>query len=364
MQQNILLMRLNKLIVFIFISFLLACDSNPIYQKKDFIFGTMIEIKIYGEDKTKSDIVSSEILEEFHRLHQLLHSWEKSSITEINQAILKKQPINIDNEIIHIIKDAQLLEKKTQSLFNPAIGKLIALWGFHSDHLPSSIPNRKKIINLVKSFPRMEDISIKDHLLISKNQNVQIDLGGYAKGYSLDQAKKILRQNNIKNALINIGGNILAIGQHGSRDWVVGIQHPRAPNAIASISLKPGWSIGTSGDYQKYFLAEPSDTSNEFILVNNQRYSHLINPHTGFPENKTQSATILIPPSDNSGVLSDVLSKPLFIETKDQKITLAKKLNINHFLIIMADGSVMISQNMLNEINWYDEPDAKNIITD
>ena len=344
-------MHLNSLLIFLLISFLFGCSDNKIYQEKDFIFGTLIDIKIYGESKIDAEKVSSEIFSEFHRLHKLLHPWEKSLITDINNAISEKKSIAINNdEVISILTDAQHLEAQTETLFNPSIGKLIKLWGFHSnDHNQEVIPNQDTIKKLVSSNPSMKSIEIEKKILKSNNQDVQIDLGGYAKGYALDQAKKILINNNIKNALINIGGNILAFGKHGERNWVVGIQHPRRPNALATINLKPGWAIGTSGDYQR------------FIMVNNQRYSHLINPKTGYPENKTQSATILIPPSENSGVLSDVFSKPLFIANTKNKINMAKLLNIEYFLIIMDDGSILISESFNKKINWEEDLDKKNI---
>jgi len=264
-------MRLNSLLVYFLISLLMGCGNNKVHQSKDFIFGTLIDIKIYGESKIYAEKVSNEIFFEFHRLHKLLHPWEKSLITDINTAISQNKSIPINNdEVITIISNAQRLEIQTQNLFNPSIGRLIKLWGFHSnDYNQETIPNKEKIQKLVSSNPLIQSIKIKNGILKSNNKNVQIDLGGYAKGYALDQAKKILKQNNVKNALINIGGNILAFGKHGERDWVVGIQNPRKPNALASIALKSGWTIGTSGDYQRY------------IMVNNQRYSHLINPKTG-----------------------------------------------------------------------------------
>ena len=344
-------MRLNSLIVYFLIGLLMGCGDNKTHQSKDFIFGTLIDIKIYGESKIDAEKVSNEIFFEFHRLHKLLHPWEKSLITDINTAISQNKSIPINNdEVITIISNAQRLETQTQNLFNPSIGRLIKLWGFHSnDYNQETIPNKETIQKLVSSNPLMQSIKIKDGILKSNNQNVQIDLGGYAKGYALDQAKKILKQNNVKNALINIGGNILAFGRHGERDWVVGIQNPRKPNALASIVLKSGWTIGTSGDYQRY------------IMVNNQRYSHLINPKTGYPESKTQSATVLIPPSKNSGILSDVFSKPLFITSKEDKANMAKLLDIKYFLIIMDDDSILISKSLSNEINWEDDIDKKNI---
>ena len=345
-------MRLNSLIVYFLIGLLMGCGDNKTHQSKDFIFGTLIDIKIYGESKIDAEKVSNEIFFEFHRLHKLLHPWEKSLITDINTAISQNKSIPINNdEVITIISNAQRLETQTQNLFNPSIGRLIKLWGFHSnDYNQETIPNKETIQKLVSSNPLMQSIKIKDGILKSNNQNVQIDLGGYAKGYALDQAKQILKNNNIKNALINIGGNILAFGKHGERNWVVGIQNPRKPNALATISLKPGWTIGTSGDYQRY------------IMVNNQRYSHLINPETGYPESKTQSATILMPPSEASGVLSDVFSKPLFITSKKNKANMAKLLNIKYFLIVTDDQSILISEALNKKINWEDSIDKK-IIT-
>ena len=344
-------MRLNNLLIYFLISLLFGCSDNKIHNEKDFVFGTMIDIKIYGESKINAEKVSDEIFTEFHRLHKLLHPWEKSLITDINNAISKNKSISINNdEIIKILTDVQRLETQTQNLFNPSIGKLIKLWGFHSnDYNRKTIPNEDIIQKLLSSKPSMQSITIKNGILKSNNKNVQIDLGGYAKGYALDQAKKILKKNNIKNALINIGGNIMAFGKYNERDWVVGIQNPRKPNVLATIALKSGWAIGTSGDYQRY------------IMVDNQRYSHLINPKTGYPENNTQSATILLPPTKDSGTLSDVFSKPLFIIDKENKANMAKLLNIKYFLIIMEDNTILISESLNKEINWEDDIDKKNI---
>ena len=82
-------MRLNSLIVYILISLLMGCGDNKIHHSEDFIFGTLIDIKVYGESKINAEKVSNEIFNEFHRLHKLLHPWEKSLITDINIAIKK-----------------------------------------------------------------------------------------------------------------------------------------------------------------------------------------------------------------------------------------------------------------------------------
>ena len=95
--------------------------------------------------------------------------------------------------------------------------------------------------------------------------------------------------------------------------------------------------------------------------MDNQRYSHLIDPNTGYPANNSQSATILFPPTESSGTLSDVYSKPLFIAPEKLKYNLAKELGIDFYMIVMADGKISISNDMLHLIKWQGKIDKKNI---
>ncbi|MCP6467907.1 FAD:protein FMN transferase, partial [Klebsiella pneumoniae] len=90
----------------------------------------------------------------------------------------------------------------------------------------------------------------------SVNPAVMIDLGGYAKGYALDRAAALLREAHVKAALVNIGGNVIAIGQPGERPWQVGIRDPRGAGTVAQIALRDNEAIGTSGDYERYFMKD------------------------------------------------------------------------------------------------------------
>jgi len=347
MKKNSKLFLLFLVVVFILA---LSLHGNSLFQKKDYIFGTIVDIKIYGESKELASKASEEILSNFNKLHQLLHPWRKGLIFEINEAIQNETLFLIeDQEVISLILRGQEYESKTKGYFNPAIGKLVNLWGFHSDVPREMMPDTKAILKLVEDKPSMENIEITNNKLRSTNKFVQIDMGGYAKGYALDQAKYILEQYNINNALINIGGNILALGMHGNREWVVGIQDPINLNVMVTLPLKPGWSIGTSGDYQKYFI------------LNEKRYSHIINPYTGYPVSNTKSVTILIPPGDNSGEKSDVYTNPIFIEEISKKIEIANELGISHYLIVLENNEILISDELNKIIMWQDKIDERKI---
>ena len=199
-----------------------------------------------------------------------------------------------------MLQDAARASAVSDGLFNPAIGGLIQAWGFQADDFKAVLPEQKKIAALVKANPQMSDLVIHSSEVASRNRSVKLDLGGYAKGYALDRAADILKQQGIHNALINIGGNVLALGTHGSRAWRVGIQHPRKPGPLATLELHDGEAIGTSGDYQRYFE------------LDGKRYCHLIDPRTGYPVQGVEAVTILTH-GEHAGLLSDAASKPLFI---------------------------------------------------
>ena len=324
------------------LSFLQSCSQTSLYQSKHYVFGTIVDISIYGESDKKAEEATQAILKEFTRLHNSLHAWKKSDLTHLNESIAKNKPYkNASAELIEIINEAKVLENASNHLFNPAIGELIDYWGFHQDEFNPIHPDPSKIKTLVERNPSLDQVRISGSTISSTNAHVKIDLGGYAKGYALDQASKILHDYHIKNALINIGGNIIAIGQHGNKPWRVGIQDPRGSQAIAKLDLLDGWAIGTSGDYQRYFM------------IDGVRYCHLIDPFTGFPVQGVYSVTVLIEPTQNAGALSDVLSKPLFIGKKEDRQAIAQKLNIRHYLII-EDNVISVTQTMADKIQFLD----------
>jgi thiamine biosynthesis lipoprotein len=333
--------------------FVVSCSKpEPLYNTQSYVFGTLVDITIYGETEAKSQKVSAEITRNFQSLHHRLHAWRPSELQTINHAFAAgKKPIKIQHDIIEMIQDISRLSKQSGGSFNPAIGDLIKTWGFqHDEFIPVTV-DKNKIAALVATNPKMTEIEIEGNQIYSTNPAVQLDLGGYAKGYALDRAIETLKGRGIKNALINIGGNIIALGKHGDKPWRVGIQHPRKPNAIAMLNLESGWAIGTSGDYQRYFE------------LAGKRYCHIINPSTGYPVDGVQAVTVLIPPQiKNTGVLSDVASKPIFIAKSEARSAAAKAMQIDNYLVIESANKILISPSMSQLISWLDQNAAKNAI--
>lgn len=342
-------MRLFSLII---ICLLLTCCTKPerIHNTQSYVFGTLVDITIYDESEADAQELAAGISRDFQELHNRLHAWRPSEIVSLNHAFKRGHlPTKVKPDIAAIISDATALSIQSKGAFNPAIGALIHSWGFQNDEFKPVKINDRQIKKLVKNNPQMVDIVIKKGRASSQNASVQLDLGGYAKGYALDMALQSLRSHGVKNALINIGGNIIALGKHGDKPWRVGIQHPRKPSAIATLDLDSGWAIGTSGDYQRYFE------------IKGKRYCHIIDPDTGYPVSGVQAVTVLIPPQVNAGTLSDVASKPIFIAKANARAQAAKDMGVENYLIIESSNKITISPAMAKRIKWQDAATAKHV---
>ena len=334
---------LIRLIAIAAVLLLAACEGKePLYQEQGYVFGTLVEVSVYGETEPRAKQAVSEVMHEFQRLHDMLHAWQPSELSEMNGAFARGESDAISAELVAILQDATQLSQQSQGLFNPAIGGLVQLWGFHTDEFKPVQPDEKLIAQWVAANPQMSDISIVRGRAESKNKSVQVDLGGYAKGYALDRAAELLRSQGIHNALINIGGNVLALGQHGDRPWRVGIQHPRKSGALATLDLHDGEAIGTSGDYQRYFM------------LGNVRYCHLINPHSGYPMQGVQ-AVIILTRGARAGVLSDAASKPLFIAGTRGWRAAATQMGLSDAMLVDGQGKIHITAELQKRLEFTDK---------
>src|SRR5574340_251385 len=322
---------------------LAACESKePLHQQQSYVFGTLVDVTVYDESEPRARQAANEVLQEFQRLHDMLHAWQPSELSELNAAFAKGESKAVSPEFAAMLQDAAQLSRQSQGLFNPAIGGLVQLWGFHADEFKAALPDEKQLAQWVVANPQMSDIVIEQGRARSRNKAVRLDLGGYAKGYALDRAAWILRKQGIRNALVNIGGNVLALGQHGKRPWRVGIQHPRKPGALATLELRDGEAIGTSGDYQRYFM------------LDGKRYCHLIDPRSGRPAEGVQAVTVLTRGA-RAGVLSDAVSKPLFIAGAGGWRDAAQRMNLSDAMLVDEHGNIHLTASLHKRLEFADK---------
>lgn len=305
-------------------------------QAKFYAFGTEIDVSLYGVDAATADNTVSALEQSFSSINDNWHAWQPSTLTRINEAIAKGETISIQPDVAAVIDEAARYAKASQHLFNPAAGKLFELWGYHQDNWFDSRPPpvQEDINNWLAAAPSMDDIHIENNVLRSDNPMVKLGFGGFAKGTAVDTAIAALKQQGIENAIINIGGDLRAIGRHGDRPWRIGIRHPRQEGQmLASIDINDDESVFTSGDYERYFTYE------------GQRYPHILDPRTGYPARDNISVTVI----HRQAALADAAATALVV-AGDNWPEIAASLGIDHVMLMRADGQIEMTPAMTEQV--------------
>jgi thiamine biosynthesis lipoprotein len=305
-------------------------------QAKFYAFGTEIDVSLYGVDAATAENTVSLLEQSFSSVNDNWHAWQPSTLTRINKAIAKGETITIQPDVAAVIDEAARYAKASQHLFNPAAGKLFELWGYHQDNWFESRPPpaQQDIDNWLAAAPSMDNIHIENNVLRSDNPMVKLGFGGFAKGTAVDTAIEALKQLGIENAIINIGGDLRAIGRHGDRPWRIGIRHPRQEGQmLASVEINNDESVFTSGDYERYFIYE------------GQRYPHILDPRTGQPARDNISVTVV----HRQAALADAAATALVV-AGDNWPEIAASLGIDRVMLMRADGQIEMTPAMTEQV--------------
>lgn len=311
---------MRKTVLFIIvILFLTACDPN---KKQQFIGkaqGSYYSITYF--DLRNRDF-SREFDSIFKEVDDAISLWNENSIlsrVNNNDTNVVLNQIFIDN-----FNWAQKASEVSGGVFDATIGPLVAAWGFHNK---KGLNMTNAIVDSIKQFVDYRKIRIKDHKIVKDDPRITLDFNAVAQGYTSDLIGAFLLSKGVRNFLVDVGGEILVKGNKPNKEyWTIGIEEP-ADNIDSErvihtrIKLKDK-AIVTSGNYRKYIECE------------GKRYSHNINPKTGYPvEHSLLSATVL---ADNS-VWADCLASICMILGKDKAIELIDSLDGIEAYFIYAD---------------------------
>ena len=217
-----------------------GCTKPPqdIHQSL-FIFGTLVAITVYGNPEEQAATAIAAVDADFQRMHREWHAWKPGGeLVELNRRLAAGEATTVSDFLLPLLLQARTLSIQSDGLFNPAIGRLIALWGFQSDEPPPGPPpSAVSIETLLAGKPDMQALIIEGDQVSSINPLVQLDLGGFAKGYALNRAIARLHSHGVDNAIVNAGGDLCVSGQHGDRPWQIGIRHPQGEGVIAALAV-------------------------------------------------------------------------------------------------------------------------------
>lgn len=301
------------------------------------VFGTLVKITTYTPEPDQAQKAIQAVEQRFQQFHHEWHAWEKGGIvSKINRAIADRKPIEVAGSVKRFILKSQQLAKQSDHLFDPGIGQLIALWGFHSESWQGPPPTEPQIRHWLATRPSIQDLYFEGNRLASRNPDVQLDFGGNAKGLALDLAIRQLKQSGIENAVVNIGGDMRVIGSKQGRPWRIGIQDPRAPQtALASAALSGDESIVTSGTYQRFFEWQ------------GKRYSHILNPNSGRPADSFASVTVIHPDATRA----DAAATALLIAGPNRWQEMAERMGIKQALLVTQNGQLLMTAAMAERID-------------
>ncbi|MCK4257754.1 MAG: FAD:protein FMN transferase [Halanaerobiales bacterium] len=328
-------MKRRIFIVFVLIIalFLSACgnetsEDDQFDVRDSFIMGTIVTVKVYGSNRKNVAVM---VLQELKRIENLMSVNIKDSEVSLINANAGVKPVKVSLDTFLVIKRAVEYSEKTEGLFDPSIGPLVQLWGIgKSDEKVPDQAELEKVLPLVNYKNIILDE--KESTVYLTKSGMMIDVGGIAKGYAADKAIEIYKDNKVKSAFINIGGNVMVHGIKPDKTlWKIGIQDPRAirDELMGVISLGDQ-AVVTSGDYERYFIED------------GVRYHHILNPKTGQPARTGLMSVSLI---GKSSFDADALSTSIYLLGREKGLVLAEKMGYE-VIIVDSDKNVTISDGI------------------
>ncbi len=305
-----------------------ATRSAPtIHKRSHLLMGTLVEISISGERESARKVQAA-VAAEFKRVERLTSFHRESSELGRINAAAGGEGIKADPEILGLIRKALEFSKQTHGAFDPTIGPVARLWNFSAGdpRLPEKQEISRALVLVGWERPALDDAAGTIRL---PDPGMALDLGAIAKGYALDRAAKVIRDSGIGSALINAGGDIIAVGEKlPGRPWRIGVQDPDKPGGVAAIVPLRDRAIVTSGDYERFFVRE------------GKRFHHILDPRTGNPAHGLRSVTILAP----DGITADALATAVFVLGPKAGLKLVDSTPKVECLLIDEAGQVIMSK--------------------
>lgn len=306
-----------------------ASDITPI-SRTDFFFDTVITITLYDETQVSLLDDCIQMCGDYEALFSRTVSG--SDISKLNRA--GTEPVPLSSDTIDVINKALYYNKLSNGAFDITIGSVSTLWDFSGNNTSldgsNTAPPSDILITEQLRHVNSANILINGQTIALADAETMVDLGGIAKGYIADRLKEYLVKNGVKHAIIDLGGNILTIGNRpDGTPYHIGIKKPFDPtgSVITSISVTDK-SVITSGTYERYFIYE------------DELYHHVLSPCTGYPtDNELSSVTIL---SDNS-VTGDALSTACLVLGRTEGMELIESLPDVEALFITTEKELIRS---------------------
>jgi len=320
----------KKIILFGFILFSCVFYGQEIHRKTLKLMGSRFDITVVALSAKQGENYINLAVNEIKRIEKIISSWDKNSQTSIINKNAGIKPVKVDLELLNLIERSLAISKLTEGAFDISYASMDKIWKF--DGSMKEMPSEKKIKASVAKVG-YENIVIdkKNQTVFLKLKGMKIGFGGIGKGYAADKAKALLISKGVKAGIINASGDMNTWGkQPNGKNWEVAITNPLNKNVSFGIFPISNKAVVTSGDYEKY------------VIFNNIRYTHIINPKTGYPASGIVSATVFAPKAE----LADALATSIFVMGSNVGIDLINQLPNIECIIVNEKGKITTSKNI------------------
>jgi thiamine biosynthesis lipoprotein len=298
-------------------------------RREEAIMGTAISVELWSDEREAGEAAIGLVMDEMRRIDRAMSPHKADSeLSRINRRAAAA-PVPLSAEMARLLDRAEAFAELTEGAFDITYAAVGHLYDYRERIRPSA-----------EALAQARAAIGWRHLLLDREARtvrfgrpgMRIDLGGFAKGYAVDNAAAILRRCGIRHANVSAGGDSRVIGDRRGRPWTIGIRHPRRPaGEMAAVLPLVDVSISTSGDYERYFDAD------------GERFHHLIDPKTGRSPGGVHSVTVLA----DDGLTTEALSKAVFVLGLDKGMRLIESQPGVDAVVVDASGALHCSSGLL-----------------
>ncbi|WP_430429668.1 FAD:protein FMN transferase [Maribacter litoralis] len=300
------------------------------YKRTIKLMGSRFDITVVAKDPVEGDVYIDLAISEIARIEKLISSWDKNSQTSKINRNAGIKPVQVDIELFNLIQRGIGISKLTDGAFDISYASMDKIWKF--DGSMTVMPSEDSIKASVAKVGFHNIILDKEnHTVFLKLAGMKIGFGAIGKGYAADKAKELLKSKGVVAGIINASGDMNTWGkQPNGKEWKVAITNPMNKNKVFALLPIQNGAVVTSGNYEKY------------VNFNNIRYTHIIDPRSGYPATGIISVTVFAPKAE----LADALATSVFVMGIEVGLNRIEQLPQVECIIIDDKGNIITSKNI------------------
>lgn len=311
--------------LFSFISF-----GQITYKKKASLLGSPFDITVVAKDSIEGNNYTEDAIAEVKRIENLISDWIPTSQISMVNINAGMQPVKVDLEVYSLVERAIRISKLTDGAFDISYASMDKIWKF--DGSMKKMPTAEEIKKSVAKVGYKNIIlNAKDTTIFLKNKGMKLGLGGIGQGYIADKIKELLQSKGCVAGIVNVSGDISTWGkQIDGKLWTIGIINPMNKNKVFATFPLEDTAVETSGSYEK------------FVTFDGKRYSHIIDPRTGYPASGIVSISVFAKQTE----LADALATGIFVMGVEVGLDFVNQINGIDCIIVDDKGVIHASKNI------------------